>query len=142
MRTHLLLVLFLFTLAPASQADDRDDMLVFLDSSYDRYASLAREIWELAELGYVETQSSALLQDALEGEGFSIEAGVADIPTAFVASYGSGEPVIALLAEFDALPGISQTDSPFREVNPDHSAGHACGHHLFGAGSTAAAVAV
>ena len=144
MRTRSLAVLLLSTLLSISlaQADDRDTMLAFLDASYERYASLARDIWEQAELGYMETESSRLLQDMLAQEGFSVEPGVADIPTAFVASYGSGEPVIALLAEFDALPGISQTDSPFRELNPDHNAGHACGHHLFGAGSAAAAVAV
>jgi len=123
-------------------ADDRDSMLAYLDATTDRYGELARAIWERAELGYLETESSRLLQVALTDEGFAVEAGVAEIPTAFVASYGSGKPVIALLAEFDALPGISQTDSPFRELNPERNAGHACGHHLFGAGSTAAAVAV
>src|SRR5690606_8553257 len=70
------------------------------------------------------------------------EAGVAGLPTAFVASYGSGEPVIGMLAEFDALPGISQTAAPRREEDPAKHSGHACGHHLFGAGSSAAAVAV
>jgi len=138
----VLLILATFWQTTAVLADDREAMLDYLDASTGQYEALARDIWERAELGYLETESSQLLQSTLTEEGFSIETGVASIPTAFVASYGSGEPVIALLAEFDALPGISQTDSPFRELNPDRNAGHACGHHLFGAGSTAAAVAV
>jgi len=123
-------------------AAPREPILEYLDRSADAYAGLAQEIWDYAELGYLEQKSSALLQQTLSQEGFDIEAGVADIPTAFVASFGSGEPVIALLAEFDALPGISQTNAPRREIREDRSSGHACGHHLFGAGSVAAAIAV
>ncbi|MEP0201493.1 MAG: amidohydrolase [Halioglobus sp.] len=125
-----------------SAAAPRESLVDYLDSSADAYAGLAQQIWEYAELGYLEEQSSALLQQTLAQEGFDVEAGVADIPTAFVASYGSGEPVIALLAEFDALPGISQTNAPQREIREDRNSGHACGHHLFGAGSVAAAIAV
>ncbi|MDX1492435.1 MAG: amidohydrolase, partial [Longimicrobiales bacterium] len=89
-----------------------------------------------------ETESTALLQGELGAAGFDIEAGVAGIPTAFVASWGQGEPVIGILAEFDALPGINQSRSPERDPIPGKIAGHACGHHLFGAGSVAAAIAV
>ncbi|WP_116367522.1 amidohydrolase [Parahaliea mediterranea] len=119
-----------------------DSMLDYLNQNAGQYASLADTIWDKAELGYQETESSALLQQALKTEGFAIETGVADIPTAFVASYGKGGPVIGLLAEFDALPGISQSAKPERDELADKHAGHACGHHLFGAGSTAAAVAI
>ena len=126
----------------AHASTDASAMTDYLDDNYQRYAGIARTIWESAELGYQETESSNLLQKTLRDAGFSVESGVAEIPTAFVASYGQGEPVIGLLAEFDALPGISQTDSPFREIRHDRNAGHACGHHLFGAGSTAAAIAV
>ena len=126
----------------AHASTDASAMTDYLDDNYQRYAGIARTIWESAELGYQETESSNLLQKTLRDAGFSVESGVAEIPTAFVASYGQGEPVIGLLAEFDALPGISQTDSPFREIRQDRNAGHACGHHLFGAGSTAAAIAV
>ena len=142
MRRLAILALLCFGLATPALADDRDSILTYLDAQGDRFGSLARQIWEQAEVGYQETESSALLQQALADEGFRIETGVADIPTAFVASYGSGEPVIALLAEFDALPGISQSDEPVRDPLPEKAAGHACGHHLFGAGSTAAAVAL
>jgi len=102
---------------------------------------LAHEIWELAEVGYQEVESSALLQEELRSAGFSVEAGVAGMPTAFVAEWGSGSPVIGILAEFDALPGITQAAVPERAPLPENSAGHACGHHLFGTGSTAAAIA-
>ena len=105
-------------------------------------AELASKIWNWAEVGYQEEKSSALLQETLKEEGFTVEADVAGIPTAFVASYGTGGPVIAILAEFDALPGINQAATPDREERPGMSAGHACGHNLFGAGSVSAAIAI
>lgn len=114
----------------------------YVDTNADTYTELALSIWDKAELGYLETQSSALLQETLSTEGFRIDSGVADIPTAFVASYGEGKPVIAVLAEFDALPGISQSAQSHRDIVEGKPSGHACGHHLFGAGSVAAAVAV
>lgn len=103
---------------------------------------LAQEIWSLAEVGYLEERSSQRLQAYLRQRGFRIEAGAADIPTAFVASAGSGEPVIGILAEFDALPGLSQAAVPRREPLEQKGAGHACGHHLFGAASAAAGAAI
>ncbi len=129
-------------LSGAAQAAGESSMLTRLDREQARYAELALTIWDKAELGYLENDSSTLLQDTLAREGFTVETGVAGLPTAFVASYGSGKPVIGLLAEFDALPGISQTAAPVREAATDKHSGHACGHHLFGAGSVAAAVAV
>ena len=105
------------------------------------YSSVAQQIWSYAEMGYQEEQSSALLQKTLKAEGFEITTGVAEIPTAFIASYGSGGPVIALLGEFDALPGLSQKALPYK-VSNDAKAGHACGHHLFGTASAAAAIAL
>lgn len=107
-----------------------------------QYGRLAQEIWDLAEVGYLEERSSALLQQELQAAGFTVEAGVAGIPTAFIAEWGRGDPVIGILAEFDALPGITQDRVPERSPRDDMTAGHACGHHLFGAGSTAAAIAV
>ena len=116
--------------------------LDWLDANYEQTAATARALWDFAEVGYQETQSSALLQQQLADAGFEIEAGVADIPTAFVASYGSGGPVLAILGEFDALPGITQDATPTRHLLEEKAAGHACGHNLFGAGSSAAAIAV
>ncbi len=114
----------------------------FVDSRYEETARLARNIWELAEVGYQETQSSALLQQALRQQGFSVTAGVAAIPTSFVAEFGQGEPVIAILAEYDALPGINQDAVSFRSLVEEKTAGHACGHNLFAAGSIGAAIAI
>ena len=123
-------------------ARTEQNVQAFVDGRFDQTASMARQLWEWAEVGYQESKSSKLLQDTLTAEGFTVEAGVAGIPTAFVASYGSGRPVIAVLAEYDALPGINQAASPERTSVPGKGAGHACGHNLFGAGSVQAAVAV
>ncbi|MEQ8771645.1 MAG: amidohydrolase, partial [Erythrobacter sp.] len=95
-----------------------------------------------AEVGYLENRSTGLLQSELEAEGFRIEAGIADIPTAFVAEWGEDGPVIAILAEMDALPGINQSARAVRDPVEGTHAGHACGHNLFGAGSLTAAIAV
>ena len=108
-----------------------------------RMSEVALKIWSAPELGYQETKTSALLHDELRKAGFKIEAGVAGIPTAFVARAGTSDgPVIAILAEIDALPGMSQAAVPERKPIPDQIAGHACGHHLFGSGSVAAAIAI
>jgi aminobenzoyl-glutamate utilization protein B len=134
----------LAVLAPtlAAAADGRQEVLSAIDARQAQTAEIARSVWELAEVGYQETQSSAILQDALQAEGFAVRSGVAGIPTAFVAEYGAGAPVIAVLAEFDALPGINQDSLPGRAPIEGKSAGHACGHNLFGAGSVGAAIAV
>lgn len=122
-------------------ADD-EMVLQFLDKRFEDFADVAHEIWNLAELGYVEEKSSHLLKSKLADAGFEVKSGVAGIPTAFSASFGSGKPVIGILAEFDALPGASQSAVPFKEKPKDQTAGHACGHHLFGTASTAAGIAV
>ena len=107
------------------------------------FEEIALQIWEYAELGYLENKSSNLLANELEKNGFTIQKGLAGIPTSFVAEYNNGGPIIGILGEFDALPGLAQTSSPFKEVaNNDTNAGHACGHHLFGAASAWAAVAI
>lgn len=106
------------------------------------YKEAAMNIWDYAELGYHESKSSELLQTILRDNGFSVTAGMAGIPTSFVASFGEGEPVIGILAEYDALPGFSQSSSAEREVVAEKGTGHACGHHLLGVGSVAAAVEI
>ena len=113
-----------------------------LQESYGQYKDIALQIWNNAELGYKEVKSSALLQETLRKEGFTVEAGVADIPTAFVATYGSGQPVIGILAEFDALPGLAQQAVPEKKGIAGQAGGHGCGHHLFGAASVAAGVSI
>ncbi len=117
-------------------------VLAHIENHASEYGDIAQEIWDLAEVGYLEERSSALLQSTLLQAGFALQVAVADMPTAFVASFGSGHPVVAILAEFDALPGITQDRVPVRQPLTGSESGHACGHHLFGAGSTAAALAV
>ena len=120
----------------------QQEVIQKLESTKDFYAGIAQQIWSNPELGYLETGSSALLQKTLSDAGFEVKAGVADIPTAFVAEFGSGKPVIGIMAEFDALPGVSQDAVPFRKAVVEGGAGHACGHHLFGTASVAAGIAV
>lgn len=127
---------------PKKQQSDASRILNSLDTRSAQYAQTAQRIWELAELGFMENESTALLQASLRDAGFSIETGVAGMPTSFIATWGSGKPIIGLLAEYDALPGVSQAAVPVLQPNPITKNGHACGHHLFGTGSVAAAVAI
>ncbi len=132
------------TVQPAINPVDaiKTEALQEIQANTDAYKKVALQIWEYAEVGYKEVKSSALHQQTLKDNGFDVTAGVADIPTAFVASYGSGKPVIGILAEFDALPGMSQEASPEKKAIPGKQAGHACGHHLFGTASVAAGIAI
>ena len=118
-----------------------DQILKELESNQAYYSDIALQIWEYAEMGYQEKKSSALLQKILSDAGFSIKKGVAGIPTAFIAEYSNGGPVIAILGEYDALPGLSQKAVPYKVSNQTR-AGHACGHHLFGTASAAAAISL
>ena len=113
-----------------------------IQSQYSTYKQIAMQIWDYAEVGYKEVKSSGLLQKTLADNGFTVRAGVADIPTAFVASYGSGSPVIGILAEFDALPGLAQQAVPVKTPIEGKNAGHGCGHHLFGTASVAAGIEI
>jgi aminobenzoyl-glutamate utilization protein B len=120
----------------------KNESATTIQSGYDAYKKIALSIWDYAELGYKENKSSALLQSTLNDNGFIVEAGVAGMPTAFVATYGSGSPVVAILAEYDALPGLSQDNSPVKTPVANKNNGHGCGHHLFGTGSVAAGIAI
>ena len=133
-------VVLVMAAAGGARADER--VLEHVERQAEAATKLAADIWGLAELGYREEKSSKQLQSFLRTRGFEVESGVADIPTAFVASAGSGEPVIGILAEFDALPGLSQAAVPRRQPLENQRAGHACGHHLFGAASAGAGAAV
>jgi len=141
MRPFLLSAL-IFAAAPFSANAQHDAMMSRIDGRYDETAEIARKLWEWAEVGYQEERSAALLMDTLATRDFEITKGVADIPTAFVAEYGEGGPIIAILAEYDALPGINQDAAPTRVEIAGKGAAHACGHNLFGAGSVQAAIAV
>jgi aminobenzoyl-glutamate utilization protein B len=146
MRQSLTFIVYLLIplLSFAQQRKDveklKDSALEKIDSRGDYYRDIAFQIWNFAEVGYKEEKSSSLLEDVLRAKGFNVETGVAGIPTAFVASYGSGQPVIGILAEYDALPGLSQEAIPEKRPIEGQSAGHGCGHHLLGTASVAAAI--
>jgi aminobenzoyl-glutamate utilization protein B len=114
-----------------------------IEAKRESYATVAKQIWGFAEVGYQEQKSSALLQQQLRAAGFQVKAGVADIPTAFVATFGSGKPIVGIVGEFDALPGLSQeAQTAQRHAIEENAPGHGCGHNLLGTGALAAAVAV
>src|SRR5512136_829526 len=109
----------------------------------ERFGRVADAIWDYAELGLQEFRASKLLADTLEQAGFKVERGLAGMPTCFVASYGSGKPVIGLLGEFDALPMLSQKGrSPVKEPLVDGAPGHGCGHNEMATAAAAAAIAL
>ena len=120
-----------------------NELNVYIDSNQKTFEDIALKIWNYAELGYLENKSSQALSSELENNGFKITNGVAGIPTSFIAEYNNGGPIIGILGEYDALPGLAQTASPFKEVALNETnGGHACGHHLFGAASAWAAVVI
>ncbi len=114
----------------------------WIEKNKTRTIKISNEIWELAELGLIEFKSSALLADELERNGFKVERGVAGMPTAFVASWGNSKPVIGVLGEFDALPGLSQKKVPFKEPLTPGAPGHGCGHNIHGTSGMTAALAI
>lgn len=141
MRFRVSLFATFVALAPALA--DKPDLAKSIDAKADASWAMAQKIWDWAEPGYQEKQSSALIADALEKAGFKVERGVAKIPTAIRASFGEGKPVIGILGEYDALPELSQDAVPFRQPKEGGSGyGQACGHHLFGVASATAAMAV
>ena len=119
------------------------DLIGWIETNQKTFTDLSDSVWGFAEIGYKEVQSSRLLIKALEDEGFTVEKGVAEIPTAFVASYTRDEgPIIGILGEFDALPGLSQECVPFRKPLVDGAPGHGCGHNLLGVAGIAACFAL
>jgi aminobenzoyl-glutamate utilization protein B len=149
-RTPIYLVaiwlLIMAPLSPAiqktSDAQLKKEIEEIIDHKYDLLISVSDKIWEYAEIALMERESAKLLEEILENEGFVVEKDVAGLPTAFVATYGSGTPVIGILAEYDALPGLSQDSKPFKQVLVEGEPGHGCGHNLFGAGSLGAALSL
>lgn len=119
------------------------DLTQWIESNRTMFVELSNEIWGYAELGYKEFNSSKALEDALEEAGFTLERGAAEIPTAFVASYSNGAgPIIGILGEFDALPGLSQDCVPYRKPLENGAPGHGCGHNLLGVAGLASVMAV
>jgi len=139
-----LIALPLLSLAPSRAADPKVKQAAV--AGVERRAAdlikLSDAIWGFAETALRETRSSAALADYAEQQGFRVTRGVAGMPTAFIAEFGSGSPVIGIVGEFDALPGISQKTQPTREALVAGAPGHGCGHNLFGAASLGAAAAL
>lgn len=113
-----------------------------VDKAAAEMTALSDKVWAFAETALKETQSSKALADFAEAKGFRVTRNVAGMPTAFVAEFGSGKPVIGIMGEYDALPGISQKAQPTKDPLHAGAAGHGCGHNLFGVGSLGAAIAV
>lgn len=148
MKKNIFIVLGIFLILSA-QAKERNKKaslnnvsISYLENSFNTYDKLQKTIWAKPELGFLEYESSGHLQEHLKEKGFEIEAGIAGMPTAFVATYGSGSPIIGILAEFDALPGLSQDTVPYVKPLIEGGNGHGCGHNVFGVGSVAGAVAI
>lgn len=143
---NLLLLFFCFCIGTVSAQKKMSNTKKAIIASVEKHEAelikISDEIWEHAETAFEEDQSSKLLSDYAEEQGFTVERGVAGMPTAFVATYGSGKPVISVLGEFDALPGLSQDAKPTKSPLNEGEPGHGCGHNLFGAGSLGAAIAV
>lgn len=136
------LIIFFILFSPFMVHCQHQEVIKNLDEKTEKYTDIAQKIWEFAELGYLEEKSTSTLQQLLGESGFEVKKGVAGIPTAFEASFGSGSPVIGIMAEFDALPGVSQAAVSERKEVVKGGNGHACGHHLFGTASSAAAIEI
>ena len=138
-------IIMLLTNAAAALAADgknKDEVVASIEKHKAELIGLSDQIWRFAETALRETRSSKVLADYAEKQGFEVKRGVAGMPTAFTASYGQGRPIIGILGEYDALPGISQKAQPVKEALEAGSAGHGCGHNLFGAASLGAALAI
>jgi len=148
MKTHFLTLLLTLCCAVSLTAQkyhsnkNKTAVINSVESKYDELTDLSDKIWSYEEIAFRETQSSEALATYAEAQGFTVTRGVGEIPTAFTAEYGSGHPVIGILGEFDALPGLSQKTVPHKEPLNPGSAGHGCGHNLFGVASLGAATTI
>jgi aminobenzoyl-glutamate utilization protein B len=147
-RLHLpraLAALLLLPLWPASTDGDvktKREAVALVDTRAQDLIGLSDQVWGFAETALRETKSAAVLADYAEKQGFRVTRGVAGMPTAFTAEYGSGRPIIGIMGEYDALPGLSQKTEPTRTPLLANAPGHGCGHNLFGAASLGAAAAI
>jgi aminobenzoyl-glutamate utilization protein B len=146
-----LLIIAVTALVPASPVNSAEpgeltalqqEMVRYLDTLRPELVAINQDIWDYAELGLQEYRSAARLVGVLKKAGFRVREGVSDMPTAFVAEYGSGSPVIGILAEYDALPELSQQITGERKAFPGRTAGHGCGHCALGTAAVGSALAV
>ena len=146
-KLSFLLLLSFFTINSVAQktvaiTSNKQAVLNSVSKHQQELIKLSDQVWAFAEIAMKEKQSAKVLSDYAEAQGFRVQRNIADIPTAFIAEYGSGKPIIGILGEFDALPGLSQKAQTKREALNEGAAGHGCGHNMFGAGSLGAAVAI
>jgi len=149
-KRHLkLIIILIFSLIQLTFAGSKpstkklkNELLERVDKKSQLLIEVSDSLWDYAEIALLEYKSSKLLMGVLEKEGFNVEREAAGMPTAFVASYGSGRPIIGILAEYDALPGLSQDNTAFKKARVEGGAGQGCGHNLFGAGSLGATLAL
>ncbi|MEM4483351.1 MAG: M20 family metallopeptidase [Candidatus Methanomethylicia archaeon] len=121
---------------------EKEYAIEYIEKNKDRFIEISDKIWEYAELGLIEYKSSKLLAEELEKHGFKVRMGISDMPTAFIAEWGLGKPVIGVMGEYDALPGLSQKKVPWKEPLIEGAPGHGCGHNIHGVSGLAAAIAV
>jgi aminobenzoyl-glutamate utilization protein B len=143
MRKYFFPFLFICSFANAQEVSkNKSAVLASVEKHQQELIKLSDQVWGFAETAMRETQSAKVLADYAEAQGFKVTRGVAAIPTAFIAEYGSGKPIIGVLGEFDALPGLSQKAQPVKEALKKDAPGHGCGHNMFGAGSLGAALSI
>ncbi len=145
MKKVVLFTLFfgLVAMLPAQKlSKNKKAVISAVEAHKENLIHISDSIWALAETAFNESESAEILAAYAEKNGFGVIRGVADIPTAFTATYGSGKPVISILGEFDALPGLSQKTVPVKDPITTGAPGHGCGHNLFGAASLGAAIAI
>jgi len=138
---YLFALLMTFMVSGQKMTSNKKALVASVEEHKKELIKISDSIWALAETAFEEYGSAEILANYAEKNGMKVERGVAGMPTAFIATYGSGSPVISILGEFDALPGISQKAQPTKEPLNDGAAGHGCGHNLFGAASLGAAIA-
>ena len=142
-KIYILIILISFTKNYSqTKSSLKKNLISNIEDQKNDLVKISDKIWAAAEIAFQEKISSKTLIDYAKLNGFDVQVGVAQTPTAFVATYGSGKPVIGILGEFDALPGISQKAIPEKIALEDGAAGHGCGHNLFGTASLGAAVAI
>ena len=127
---------------PPALTPIQQEVVKHLDGIRTELVDINQEIWTLAELGLEEHRSAARLAGVLKKAGFTVKEGISNMPTAFVAEYGSGKPVIGILAEYDALPELSQQAAGKREPVAGRANGHGCGHSALGTAAVGAALAI
>ncbi len=142
--TSITALLLIFCLAPALRAQKalKNEVKKSISAQYEALTELSDKIWSYEEIAFQETRSAEALKAYARAQGFKITENIGEIPTAFTAEYGSGKPVIGILGEFDALPGLSQATVPKKQPLNEGGAGHGCGHNLFGTASLGAATAI